>query len=592
MHGIVKTRIAFSALLLYKELLRRRRLLALALLIALFFLASSSLSLRSLCFRVLGTRLVGGVRSEVTMAGGAVVAGGEGKEYPGKLTLFVLLTCVVAATGGLIFGYDIGISGDVNPSICGVTSMDSFLRKFFPEVLSKEKANKSTNQYCTFDSPLLTIFTSSLYLAALVSSFFASVVTRVFGRKWSMLGGGLIFLIGSALNGAAINVSMLIFGRIFLGIGIGFANQSVPLYLSEMAPARLRGMLNIGFQLMITIGIFAANVINYGTAKIEGGWGWRVSLALAAVPASIITIGSLFLPDTPNSLIERGHPEAAKEMLRRVRGTDDVYEEFSDLVAASEESKMVKHPWKNILKRKYRPQLTMTILIPFFQQLTGINVIMFYAPVLFKTIGFGDDASLMSAVITGVVNVVATFVSIFTVDKLGRRKLFLQGGTQMLISQAIVGTLIAIKFGTSGQGQIPKGYGYVVLFFICVYVAGFAWSWGPLGWLVPSEIFPLEIRSAGQSINVSVNMFFTFIIAQVFLTMLCHMKFGLFYFFAGWVLIMTIFIALFLPETKNVPIEEMISVWKAHWFWGKFIADEDIHVRGDHVGSADLHAKA
>lgn len=202
-----------------------------------------------------------------------------------------------------------------------------------------------------------------------------------------------------------------------------------------MAPARLRGMLNIGFQLMITIGIFAANLINYGTAKIEGGWGWRVSLALAAVPAAIISIGSLLLPDTPNSLIERGHPEAAKEMLRRIRGTDDVYEEYNDLVAASEESKLVKHPWSNIVKRKYRPQLTMTILIPFFQQLTGINVIMFYAPVLFKTIGFGDDASLMSAVITGVVNVIATFVSIFTVDKLGRRKLFLQGGTQMLISQ-------------------------------------------------------------------------------------------------------------------------------------------------------------
>ncbi|WOL04882.1 sugar carrier protein C-like [Canna indica] len=519
------------------------------------------------------------------MAGGAVVNAARGKEYPGKLTLFVFLTCVVAATGGLIFGYDIGISG-------GVTPMESFLAKFFPDVLQKQKKDKSTNQYCTFDSQLLTTFTSSLYLAALIASFFASVVTRMFGRKWSMLGGGLTFLVGSALNGAAENVLMLILGRILLGIGVGFANQSVPLYLSEMAPARLRGMLNIGFQLMITIGIFAASLINYGTSKIKGGWGWRVSLALAAVPAAIIAVGALFLPDTPNSLIERGHPEDAKQMLRRIRGTDDVHEEYNDLIAASEESKKVKHPWANIVKRKYRPQLTMTILIPFFQQLTGINVIMFYAPVLFKTIGFEDDASLMSAVITGLVNLFATFVSIFTVDKLGRRKLFLQGGFQMFLCQIVVGTLIAVKFGTTGEGHVSKGYAAFVVLFICIYVAGFAWSWGPLGWLVPSEIFPLEIRSAGQSINVSVNMFFTFVVAQAFLSMLCHMKFGIFYFFGGWVVIMTIFVALFLPETKNIPIEEMILVWKSHWFWGKFIAEEDIHVGNVELGNSNSKAAA
>lgn len=142
-----------------------------------------------------------------------------------------------------------------------------------------------------------------------------------------------------------------------------------------------------------------------------------------------------------------------------------------------------------------------------------------------------------------------------------------------------MGTLIGIIFGTSGAGiALSKSCASIIVLFICIYVAAFAWSWGPLGWLVPSEIFPLEIRSAGQSITVSVNMFFTFIIAQVFLVALCHLKFGLFYFFAGWVLIMTVFIALFLPETKNVPIEEIILVWRKHWFWGKFVTDEDIHV--------------
>ncbi|XP_047310655.1 sugar carrier protein C-like [Impatiens glandulifera] len=500
---------------------------------------------------------------------GVVSGPGSGKAYPGNLTPFVTMTCIVAAMGGLIFGYDIGISG-------GVTSMDPFLKKFFPSVLQKEHDDKSVNQYCKFNSETLTLFTSSLYLAALISSLVASVVTRKLGRKLSMLFGGVLFLVGALINGLAQAVWMLILGRILLGFGIGFANQSVPLYLSEMAPYKYRGALNIGFQLSITVGILVANVLNYFFAKMKNGQGWRYSLGGAMVPAIIITIGSLVLPETPNSLIERGQHDVAREKLRRIRGVDDVEEEFQDLVVASEQSRKVEHPWLNLLQKKYRPQLTMAILIPFFQQLTGINVIMFYAPVLFKTIGFGSDASLMSAVITGAVNVGATMVSIYGVDKWGRRFLFLEGGTQMLICQIVIAAFIGAKFGINGSpGELPKWYAGVIVLFICIYVSGFAWSWGPLGWLVPSEIFPLEIRSAAQSINVSVNMIFTFLIAQVFLQMLCHMKFGLFIFFAFWVVVMTIFVYFFLPETKNIPIEEMVIVWRQHWFWSRFITEED-----------------
>ncbi|XP_060966315.1 sugar transport protein 10-like [Cannabis sativa] len=505
------------------------------------------------------------------MAIGGMVVSNVGRNYEGSgLNAFVVVTCLVAAMGGLIFGYDLGISG-------GVTSMEPFLERFFPSVY--RKMNDETihqNEYCKFDSELLTLFTSSLYLAALAASFVASVITRSFGRKVSMLIGGVVFFIGSILNGAAANIEMLIIGRLLLGIGVGFANQSVPLYLSEMAPAKMRGALNIGFQMAITIGILVANFVNYGTAQIKGGWGWRVSLGLAAVPAVMLTVGAMFLPDTPNSILERGNHEEAKRMLQRVRDAVNVDDEFQDLVDACEASKKIQNPWKNILLPQYRPQLTICILVPFFQQLTGINVIMFYAPVLFKTLGFGDNASLISSAITGVVNVLATIVSIVSVDRFGRRVLFLEGGTQMIISQIAVAVLIALNFGVSGEGVLTKPEADLLLVLICAYVAAFAWSWGPLGWLVPSEICPLEIRSAAQAINVSVNMFFTFIIAQVFLSMLCHMKFGLFFFFAGFVIIMTVFIYFFLPETKNIPIEEMNRVWKAHWFWGKYIPDEAV----------------
>ncbi|THU74220.1 hypothetical protein C4D60_Mb04t31080 [Musa balbisiana] len=521
------------------------------------------------------------------------------KAYPGKTTPFVILTCLVAATGGLIFGYDLGISG-------GVTSMEPFLSKFFPSVHRKMMmaADRSSNQYCKFDSQLLTTFTSSLYLATLLTSLLASTVTRALGRKNSMLIGGVIFLAGSVMNGAAENVAMLIVGRILLGVGVGFACQvnsflsatihssdddhlnvstirlqAAPLYLSEMAPPHLRGMLNMGFQLMITFGIFSANLVNYGTSKITGDWSWRISLSLAAVPAMIITVGSVFLPDSPNSLVARGQTEKARTTLQRIRGIQDVDEEFNDMVAASDESKRVRHGWSNMGKRKHRPQLVMAVLLPSFQQLTGINVIMFYAPVLFKTIGFGSNGSLMSAVIVGLVNMFATLVSISTVDKIGRRSLYLEGGPQMFVCQIIVGTLIAVNFGSTGEASMSKLYAWIVVAFICIYVAGFAWSWGPLTILLPSEIFPLEIRTAAQSLAISVNMFFTFSIAQAFLPLLCHLKFGLFYFFGGWVVIMTTFIYFFLPETKNIPIEKMVLVWRDHWFWGRFI-DDDGHAHG------------
>jgi MFS family permease len=476
--------------------------------------------------------------------------------------------------------------------------MEPFLKKFFPEVYTKMNEDTKISNYCKFDSQLLTSFTSSLYIAGLVASLFASSITRAFGRKPSILTGGVAFLAGSALGGAALNVYMLIFGRILLGIGIGFANQvltfygllfesdddktfflkstvflqSVPLYLSEMAPPNYRGATNIGFQLCVGIGVLSANLINFGTEKIKGGWGWRISLAMAAVPASILTLGALFLPETPNSLIQNNKDhEKAKLMLQRVRDTNDVQAELDDLIKASSISKTIKHPFKNILQRKYRPQLVMAIAIPFFQQVTGINVISFYAPVLFRTIGLGESASLLSSLmITGVLGTAFTFISMLIVDKLGRRALFMIGGIQMFLSQIMVGGLMAAQLGD--HGGISKGYASLIIIFICIYVAGFAWSWGPLGWLVPSEIFPLEIRSAGQSITVAVGFLFTFMVAQTFLTMLCHLKSGIFFFFAGWMLVMSVFVYL-LPETKNMPIEQMTRVWSEHWFWKRIIGE-------------------
>jgi MFS family permease len=210
--------------------------------------------------------------------------------------------------------------------------------------------------------------------------------------------------------------------------------QAVPLFLSEIAPTRIRGALNILFQLMITIGILIANLVNYRTTTIHP-WGWRLSLGGAGIPAILLGLGSLFIAETPTSLIQRGHFDEGKATLVKIRGTVNVDAEFAEICRTCEAANLVKHPFRKLANRNNRPPLVIAILLQVFQQFTGINAIMFYAPVLFQTIGFKNDASLLSSVIIGTINVLCTMVSVLSVDKVGRRGLLLESIVQMLISQ-------------------------------------------------------------------------------------------------------------------------------------------------------------
>ncbi|PHT49504.1 Sugar transport protein 2 [Capsicum baccatum] len=476
-----------------------------------------------------------------------------------KITIYVVSCWIFAAFGGLMFGYDIGISG-------GVSGMDDFLIKFFPKVYERKKTAKENN-YCKYDDQLLQLFTSSLYLSALVASFFASKAATKLGRKPTIFMASVFFIGGAVLSAAANNKLMLIFGRILFGIGVGFGNETVPLFLTEVAPIQHRGAVNILFQLFVTIGIFIANLVNYATSMIHPN-GWRVSLGFAAAPAIVLLIGSFVITDTPTSLAERGKVEQGKAALKKIRGVSDVEAEYKEIVAACEQAKQVKHPFRNLAKAASIPPLVIAILLQIFQQFTGINAIMFYAPVLFQTMGFKSDGSLLSAVITGLVNVGSTFVSIYLVDKVGRRKLLLQACCQMLISQVAIGIILAKSLGETGT--LNKTLAIVVVLLVCTFVMAFAWSWGPLGWLIPSETFPIETRTLGFAFAVSTNMLFTALIAQAFLTMLCTMRAYTFFFFSAWIFVMGLFAIFFLPETKGIPIEAMVErAWKKHPVWKK-----------------------
>ncbi|KAL3727325.1 hypothetical protein ACJRO7_032113 [Eucalyptus globulus] len=491
--------------------------------------------------------------------------GGQTPEHEGEITLYVILCEIIAAFGGFLLGYEIGIS-------IGLSSMDDFLMKFFMTMYDEKKRVQEDN-YCRYHNEFLQLFTSSLYIAALGASFAASEVCSKFGRRVTMQIASLFIITGVAFQAGSINIAMLVFGRIILGCGVGFVSLAVPLFLSELAPARTRGALNICFQLFITIGVLMFNIINYFTFNIHPH-GWRISFGLAGIPATMLLGASFAICETPTSLIERNQFELGKATLRRIRGTDNVAAEFNLIVAASKAARQVKHPFRKLMALSSRPPLVIAILLQVFQHFTGIDAIMFYAPVLFQMAGFGNNAALLSTVITGLVKVFSTLVSMYTVDRAGRRVLLLEGCVQMFINQTVIGLLLLLHLKPTGSLHPTEAM--VTLVLASGFIMGFAWSWGPLGWLIPSETFPLETRTAGFACAVSFNMFLIVIFAQAFLPMLCHMKAGTFFFFAAWIVAFGLFTVFFVPETKGVPVDLMVeSVWKQHWFWKRYMINDD-----------------
>jgi MFS family permease len=482
--------------------------------------------------------------------------------------------------------------------------MESFLMKFFPEVSSAMTKNAKHDAYCKYDDQRLTAFTSSLYIAAMVSSLVASRVTRTVGRSTVMLIGGVLFLAGSAINAGAVNVAMLIIGRMLLGFGVGFTTQAAPLYLAETSPARWRGAFTTAYNIFQVLGALAATVTNYFTNRIPG-WGWRVSLGLAAVPAAVVVLGALLVPDTPSSLVLRGDTDSARASLQRLRGPGaETDAELKDIVRAVEDARRNDEgAYERLVRGKgYGHYLVMVVAIPSFFDLTGVIVMAVFSPVLFRTVGFSSQKAIFGSVVLSLVNLASSLLSSFVMDRAGRRFLFLAGGAAMMICQVTLSDptvhfvvfeltnfllsflvekkyklamscILAGHLGKQNAATMPRDYAVAVLVLMCLYTFSFGVSWGPLKWVVPSEIYPVEIRSAAQALTVSIALCLSFAQTQVFVSLLCAMKHGIFLFYAGWVLAMTAFVAAFLPETKGVPLEAMRAVWAGHWYWRRFVRD-------------------
>ncbi|CAN6273174.1 unnamed protein product [Urochloa humidicola] len=506
------------------------------------------------------------------MTGGdalAVGSGGGTGSGGGAITFTVVVSCLTAASGGLLLGYDISVTG-------GLMQMESFLQAFFPEILRKTKKSQQ-NAYCIFRNQKLTMFVSSLYLAGILSFFVSGHLTRKVGRRNSMLIGGFLFLVGVVLNFTAVNISMLVIGRILLGFAVGFTSLSAPVYLAEIAPARWRGAFTTCFHFFFITGMFMADLVNYGTNNIPR-WGWRLSLGVGLVPATVILLGAALIPDTPNSLLLRGLPDEARDALRRLRGgaaasAEDIDAELKKIAAAVEQSRRHESGAfrRLFFRREYRPHLAIAVATPVFFDLTGVIVVSIFTPLLFYTVGFTNQKAILGSIITDVVSLASIAVAGLAVDRVGRRPLLMFGGAVLVVSLAAMAWIFGAHLGTHGRGDMPRGYAAAVVALVCVYTAAFGASWGPLKWVVTSEIFPLEVRPAALGLGGAISGVLVFVQSESFLEMLCSFKYGAFLFYAGCVVVMVACVAAFLPETRGVPIESMGAVWEKHWYWKRFV---------------------
>ena len=341
------------------------------------------------------------------------------------------------------------------------------------------------------------------------------------------------------------SIAALVVSRMTVGFAIGIASFTAPLYISEIAPIKYRGMLVSLNQLAMTIGIMLAYVVDAIFSSHVEGWRWMLGMGM--IPALVLLIGTLFLPKSPRWLLLKGNFNKAKLVLSKIRGTSVVDQELQEI----QNSMTGKRSWKLLLQKRLRPALIVGIGLAFFQQCTGINTIIYYAPTIFQFAGFKSDfVAILATSGIGFVNVLFTVIALPLIDKWGRRPLLIMGVTGMAISLLA----LSITFALDVHGHLK----WIALVSMVVYIACFAMSLGPIMWLIIVEVFPLEIRGLGSSLAVSFTWFFNGIVALTFLILIKKIGGGgTFLLYSLLSVIGLLFIIKIVPETKNVSLEKI-----------------------------------
>ncbi|MGM0531038.1 MAG: sugar porter family MFS transporter [Bacteroidota bacterium] len=471
---------------------------------------------------------------------------------------YVILIAAIAAFGGLLFGFDTGV-------ISGAL------------LLIKDDPNLVINGMSQLPERTQEWIVSITVLGAAVGALSSGRITDNLGRKKVLIITALIFAIGSVGLAAANSVAALIIWRGIIGIAIGVASYTVPLYISEISPTHVRGALVSINQLAITVGIFVSYLVDLGFADFDEGWRWMFLVGL--VPSLILFIGMFFLPETPRWLMSYKGEDEARRVLDKV-GEPKRDEVLTQIKTNIEKESQQPGIFKVLGAKWVRPALIIGVGIMLVQQLTGINTIIYYSPTIFEMAGFGAETgdpvynAILPSLPIGFVNVLFTIVSIYLVDRWGRKPLLYLGLIGMIVALLAMGTVFTFH---ESMGPALKWISFVSMI---IYIPFFAISLGPIAWLLISEVYPTKVRGLGMSIATMVNWAANFLIANTFLSLgravtgtMPHPADtgtlvnpgGAFFIYAVVGVIGLIFVYSYIPETKGHSLEKI----EKHFLDGK-----------------------
>ncbi len=448
-------------------------------------------------------------------------------EHPSQGERFVHIAVVVAALGGMLFGYDTGV----------ISGALLFIKNAFD-----------------LSSTMQEIVVSAVLLGAVIGAAVGGALGDHFGRRKMIILAGILFTLSAIGTAVAPTVEVLIAGRIVVGIAIGIASFISPMYIAEISPARTRGSLVSINQLAVTIGIVVAYLVDYGLSEIQG---WRYMFGLAAVPSTILVLAMWRMPLSPRWLMSYDMEDKARAVLQRVRGTQDVADEMKDI-----RDDLAKQ--KGGVEDLFHPSLRMALIVgvglAVFQQITGINTVIYYAPTIFEFAGFQTAGfSILATAGVGMVNVVFTIVAIRLMDKVGRRPLLLIGVAGQIVGLVILGVAFQLH-------QLTALVGYIAIISLAIYVGSFAIGLGPVFWLMISEIYPQKVRGAAMSIATIANWSLNLLVAVTFLTLVEALgRPETFWLYAAIGVVAWVFIYRLVPETKGRSLEDI----EEHWRQGK-----------------------
>lgn len=448
---------------------------------------------------------------------GSGASSGGGRD---SLNGFVVVAAVVSAIGGLLFGFDTGI----------ISGALLFVRE---EFALSEGAQQ--------------IVVGSLLLAAVFGALVGGPVSDRAGRKRALISVAALFMVGAVICALAQGLWNLVAGRVLLGIAIGAASMVVPVYIAEIAPPRFRGGLVSLQQFMITVGILLSYIINYA---LSGAEAWRWMLGSGAFPGAALLFGMLFLPESPRWLLARGDRDDALVVLRRARGEDaDVEAEVREIERARKTEAGVSY--RDLLAPAVRPALVVGVGIAFFNQMVGVNAVIYYAPTILADAGFDNSAAILATTGVGVANMLVTVAALLLIDRLGRRPLLLFGISGVFLSLIVLGSAYLLPEGSAATRYLLVGG-------LVVYIAAFAASLGIAIWLLNSEVYPSEVRGKGAAAGSITHWALDFVIASTVLTLVGAITpTGLFWLYGVFAALAILFVYRRVPETKGKSLEEV-----------------------------------